>query len=109
MPHHKQADPRVHAAVRALAAEVPELGLHYNVTTYWRAMYDMVCSCCHRVYMQCLTCPSLQYANLHAIGFDHGSSKGNKNARHPTAPDWVKGVPANSINHEFKTETQRAA
>jgi fatty acid desaturase len=71
MPHRYQADPRVHAAIRQLILENPELQLRYNVTNYWTAMYDM-------------------YANLANIAQDHGY-KLNKDAQHPVAPAWVKG------------------
>jgi fatty acid desaturase len=72
MPHYKQASPRVHQAVLQMIKENPEAQLHYNVTTYWRAMYDM-------------------YANLSSIAHDHGY-KLDTDAEHPTAPGWVKGT-----------------
>lgn len=71
MPHYKQREPIVLAAVKELADEVPELDLHYNVTTYWRAMYDF-------------------YNNLARIAYDHGTHS-NSTVMHPQKPDWVLG------------------
>lgn len=70
MPHYRESDPKVQKAIQELADEVPELDLHYNVTTYWGAMYDM-------------------YSNLSAIAHDHGAN--DFDTMHPIAPKWVKG------------------
>jgi len=80
LPHYRSSDPRVLAAVEQLAAEVPQLDMHYNVTTYWRAMYDF-------------------YNNLSRIAWDHGAKR-DFSVTHPQAPDWVKG----SYNHPQKVQ-----
>ncbi|KAJ3262280.1 Acyl-CoA [Boothiomyces macroporosus] len=81
MPHKNQANPKVHAIVQRMCDENPGLNMHYNVTNYWTAMYDM-------------------YANLTRIARDYGEGV-NTNAVHPTKPVWVKGVVAKTANDDL--------